>query len=827
MAFINYISLFSTLIIFCFQYLNFSTAIDTINSSHYIKDPETITSNDGAFTLGFYSPENSANRYVGIWYMSKSTVIWVANRDQPLKDSSGSFTISNDGNLVVLNGQKHVMWSSNVSSISTNSSSKLSDSGKLDLLDSKGNKVWESFQHPTDTLMPNMRLSNNERTGEKVEITAWKSPSDPSRGNFTTTIERETFPEIFIRNEETHPYWRSGPWNGIVFTGIPDMLSYYLNGFSLNVLEDGTFYVSYVYVNKSLSTLFALNWEGKLQQKIWDYEEKEWQVEWEAQVSECDVYGKCGAFGICYSERSPICNCLEGFEPSNREEWNRQNWTNGCVRRKSLQCGNPNQNGSEADGFLNLQNVKVPDFAERSLDSSKEMCRSQCLANCTCVAYSYDSQMGCMTWSGNIIDTQKFSSEGIDLGIRVASSELDRGRTNKAIITISVIAGLVILVISAYFLWKNFARKRKRKGLLPFNRGEASAENISGSLTGVGDRSQVELQDSLLFDTETLVIATNNFHFSNKLGQGGFGPVYKGKLKDGKEIAVKKLSSVSGQGLVEFTNEVTLISKLQHRNLVRLLGCCREYEKMLIYEFMPNTSLDSFIFDPPENKFLNWRKRFNIIEGIARGLLYLHRDSRLRIIHRDLKASNILLDEELNPKISDFGLARIFGGHEDHANTKRVVGTYGYMSPEYAMQGLFSEKSDVFSFGVLLLEIVSGKRNSSFNKNEESVSLLGFAWKLWNDNNFVPLLDEGMHGSDHEKDILRCVHIGLLCVQESARDRPAMAVVISMLNSEIINLPQPKQPAFIIKETILPLSSEEHHGSFSNNSVSVTEIQGR
>lgn len=216
-----------------------------------------------------------------------------------------------------------------------------------------------------------------------------------------------------------------------------------------------------------------------------------------------------------------------------------------------------------------------------------------------------------------------------------------------------------------------------------------SAENYNSDNV-IGETPQVKLQELLIFDFVTLATATNNFHLSNKLGHGGFGTVYKGKLQDGQEIAVKRLSRASRQGLEEFMNEVVVIFKLQHHNLVRLLGCCIEGdEKMLMYEYMPNKSLDAFIFDPSKNKLLDWRTRYSIIEGVARGLLYLHRDSRLRIIHRDLKASNVLLDEELNPKISDFGMARIFGGGEDHANTIRIVGTYGYMSPEYAMQGLF------------------------------------------------------------------------------------------------------------------------------------------
>ncbi|CAL9098291.1 unnamed protein product [Musa textilis] len=340
--------------------------------------------------------------------------------------------------------------------------------------------------------------------------------------------------------------------------------------------------------------------------------------------------------------------------------------------------------------------------------------------------------------------------------------------------------------------------------------------------TVVGDYSGNQGLDSQQYDIDIIKAATNYFDHENKLGEGGFGPVYKGRFADGQVIAVKRLSERSGQGTKEFKNEVEVISRLQHRNLVMLLGyCIHGEEKLLVYEFMPNKSLDFFLFDARNSRTLDWRKRYSIIEGVARGLVYLHRDSRLRIIHRDLKTSNILLDEQFNPKISDFGMARIFGGDQIQETTKRVVGTIGYMSPEYAMGGKFSEKSDVFSFGVLLLEILSGKKNNYYlnDDGDESIGLLGFAWRLWEEHRILELVDPSLGDSCHSSQVMGCIKLGLLCVQEFPADRSTMSMVVSLLSSDAGDLPAPKPVAFFGTRGTLE--------SCSVNDVTNTEIDCR
>ncbi|MQL82275.1 hypothetical protein Taro_014746 [Colocasia esculenta] len=389
------------------------------------------------------------------------------------------------------------------------------------------------------------------------------------------------------------------------------------------------------------------------------------------------------------------------------------------------------------------------------------------------------------------------------------------------------------------------ARQKSRTKLV-----RLESSNFSNAVSKDNDVSNVPL-----LDLNTVKAATSNFSSENKLGEGGFGPVYKGKLLSGDEIAVKRLSKLSKQGHQEFSNEVRLIAKLQHKNLVRLLGsCAHKDEKILIYEYMPNKSLDKFIFglfipfllylacgivgyrfytlmnaaNPRRSAELTWQKRFGIIQGIANGLLYLHHYSRMRVIHRDLKTSNILLDSEMKPKISDFGLARIFRVDQMEANTGKVVGTFGYMSPEYASQGLFSEKSDVFSFGVIVLEIITGERSTSFYPHKNSQTLLGYVWQMWEEGRALELQDPSMGSSPTQAgEVLKCTQLGLLCVQQDAAERPTMSYVVSSLSNGACVLPKPRQPAFAIGGDPNATVSYYRASRASVNELTMSSVGGR
>lgn len=345
-------------------------------------------------------------------------------------------------------------------------------------------------------------------------------------------------------------------------------------------------------------------------------------------------------------------------------------------------------------------------------------------------------------------------------------------------------------------------------------RGSASARREEEDLEAIAAREQ------RAFRYEALAAATRNFSEKQKLGQGGFGPVYRGRLPDGREVAVKRLGAGSRQGAREFKNEANLLSRVQHRNVVNLLGYCAHGadEKLLVYEYVPNESLDKILFsaagppptgskthsgsssdgDRPLRAELTWPRRLEVVVGVARGLLYLHEDAHTPIIHRDIKASNILLDDRWVAKIADFGMARLYpeaGDGHSHVQT-RVAGTNGYMAPEYLMHGHLSAKADVFSFGVLVLEIVSGRKNSSFIPPPRSSAdnLLDYAWKLYKEDRTMELLDPSVKSSAAPDQVLMCVRIGLLCVQADPRLRPDMKRVVIILSKKQSTLEEPTRP---------------------------------
>ncbi|XP_042486285.1 G-type lectin S-receptor-like serine/threonine-protein kinase RKS1 [Macadamia integrifolia] len=668
-----------------------SSLTDTLNPTESITDGQIVVSNGGNFALGFFSPGISSYRYVGIWYhkIPETTVVWVANRDNPVNDSSG--VLSLDGNLVVSSrsDQRRPLWSTNVSISSDTTVLKLLNTGNLVLYSGgEGNRIlWQSFDHPTHMWLPGMKLGLDRKTGLNRVLTSWKSKDDPGRGIYSYGFDPRGFPEMFLYKGSA-TILRSGSWNGRVLSGVPEMTRAYLFSYAfVNTTDE--LYMIYDINNPSIFSTFVLNDSGTVQRMTWVDKNRLWNIFYTAPRDNCDDYGHCGDYGGCSSDNPVECSCLPGFQPKSPRDWYLREWSDGCVRKRRLGCG-------KGDGFLKLVGVKPPDTTMSLVDMNLSLkeCEQECLNNCSCFAYAPaditggGGGSGCVTWFGNLMDIRYFSDGGQDFYLRVDAVELaaqarkDKGilhsKGRVMILTLSLVVVLLLFAASVYLFLKKrkgaTEKRRRRSGfLIDFRTSSKSYKNSPATYELEDNGTNPDLP---FIEVDVVAAATDNFSPINKLGQGGFGAVYKGRLFNGKEIAVKRLSRNSGQGMEEFKTEVLLIAKLQHRNLVRLLAYnAQEEEKMLIYEYMPNKSLDFFIFDKSKRALLDWRKRFEIIVGIARGVLYLHQDSRLRIIHRDLKASNVLLDEEMNPKISDFGMARIFGGNQSQANTTKVVGT--------------------------------------------------------------------------------------------------------------------------------------------------------
>ncbi|XP_042463302.1 G-type lectin S-receptor-like serine/threonine-protein kinase B120 isoform X1 [Zingiber officinale] len=603
---------------------------------------QTLISAGSMFQLGFFSPvNNSATAYIGIWYYNhpprENKVVWVANRDKSVDASMASLNLTSDGNLILFEEGTKV-WSTGTSAELNSARLQLLDSGNLALTAGNSNRtVWQSFDHACDTILPGMKLGFDFRTNTPWQFVSWMSATDPSPGKYIVKMETYKVPDFLILSVKgSAKLGRTGPWNGQWLVDLP-MLRNVLNLIYVSN-QNETYYITEYQIRSPVLVRMVLDANGKRYLLIFDG--REWNSFLSLPRDDCDNYNSCGNNSVCTKGYYSIsCRCLEGFVEIGSVV--------GCKRKEPFRCS--------SNQFRKEPSVKVPD-TENATSRGKislEACNKLCLDDCSCVAYAViNGPYGCITWRGDLLDLRSFPDGGDDLYIRLQeSSTSNRKELMLAIVVILVLLGIFLLCFVGVLVrkWRNRASTCRLQLQFPnMEKGSISALDVLPS-----------------YDLHTIKIATNDFSEENKLGEGGFGAVYKGQLDDGQKIAVKKLSRYSSQGPNEFLNELSVIAKLQHTNLVRLLGYCIEGdERIMILEYMENKSLDAFIYDKAKSSLLNWQRRFDIIIGIARGLLYLHQDSRLKVIHRDLKPSNILLDKDMNPKISDFGIARIFKGDQ-------------------------------------------------------------------------------------------------------------------------------------------------------------------
>ncbi|KAF7078640.1 hypothetical protein CFC21_083041 [Triticum aestivum] len=797
---------------------------DAVSARRPLRGDDTVVSAQGKFAAGLFSPGSSGRFYLGVWYKNipVQTVIWVANRASPLSSAaSAELRVSpDDGGLELVAASEGVVWSSSRSNLSAeesnnNNTAVIRDDGNLVLLGggNSSDVLWQSFDHPTDTLVPGAWLGENKLTGEYQGLTAWRNAEDPAPGMFSNTVDRNGTSEFFYLWNRTRVYWRSGVWTGRVFVLVPEAVNNVL--FNQTYVETPAYRrLSWALYDNATITRQVFEGTGQAKQYIWVPASQRWQFFWAAPTVQCDAYAVCGAFGVCDQRSQPSCRCPPGFVPASERDWALSDWTGGCRRNSSLACardGNGSSSTSTStDVFLALPNVKLPDDSlavGRAL--SKTECESACLDNCSCQAYTFSGGGRCAVWHGEFRNLQQLytddsgASGSPDLHLRLSESGLrDLSRANKKNeggLPLQLVVGIVLacvaaaLIASALLAWFLHSRRRRRRRL-------DSMANEAGSSLAV-------------YSYGDLRAATKNF--SDRLGGGGFGSVYRGVLKSGDtitEVAVKKLEGLR-QGDKQFRTEVNTLGRIQHVNLVRLLGFCSSAdEKLLVYEYMPNGSLEGYLFKGGGGGSCpSWRDRYGIMLGVARGLAYLHDGCRECIIHCDVKPENILLDKDLCVKLADFGMAKLVGRDFSRALTT-MRGTIGYLAPEWISGLPISAKADVYSFGMVLFELISGRRNTDSSGDgrggddgsdaseaeAEAGRPVSTFFPVWAAGKVAAgeagaVADPRLRGDVRGEELERACRVACWCIQDQEAHRPTMAQAVQALEG-VVHVDMPPMP---------------------------------
>ncbi|PON46064.1 S-receptor-like serine/threonine-protein kinase [Trema orientale] len=756
----------------------FSQGADTISTNQSLSGEQTVVSVGRKFELGFFKPGKSSNYYIGMWHKRDllKTILWVANREKPVSDKFSSVLKITDGNLVLFSESRLPVWSTNVKSTTSASvQAVLLDTGNL-ILNKIGSSLlkkrvlWQSFDHPTHTFIHDSKLGYNKITKNKQRLTSWKNLEDPSQGHFSFELDPSDNSFTMQWTVSSWNYWSSGPWDGEIFSQVPEMR---LNGlcYFKYIPDDNGSYFTHSLINSSTVSQFFLDVSGQIRQQLW-LPTTGWKLLWSFPRQQCQVYAFCGAYGSCSEKSLPFCSCLPGFRPKYPREWNLMDYSNGCLRKGKHQCSNVNNNGAhgQRDRFLAMPGMSFPENGETVTARSVVDCESACLNDCSCVAYAYDNSR-CSIWVGDLLNLRQFEagdSSGRALFIRVAASDFPSPKNKRGAVVVigsavglALFLGLIVLIV-----------------LRRIRRAVGATKALAGSLVVFGYR---DLQN-----------ATKNF--SEKIGGGGFGSVFKGTLPDSTTVAVKKLQSVS-QGEKEFRTEVSIIGTIQHINLVRLRGfCCKGTKRLLVYEFVSNGSLASHLFHQNKLHVLEWKRRYQIALGIARGLVYLHEKCRDCIIHCDIKPENI---PEFCPKVGDFGLAKHIGREFSRVLTT-MRGTRGYLAPEWIAGVAITSKADVYSYGMMLFEFVSGRRNSEQFESDGKLNYFpSLAAKVVVEGgNVLGLLDPKLEGNADIEEVERVCKVACWCIQDNEAHRPSMGQVVQILEG-IIEVKLPPVPQYL------------------------------
>ncbi|KAJ8760536.1 hypothetical protein K2173_015203 [Erythroxylum novogranatense] len=765
---------FHSLLFFCFCcscFIISSIFASNISpgSSLYASNPnQTWTSPNNIFIFGFTLLSSSSYR-AALSYFSGRVVIWTAGGSSVSVDAGGALHFQSSGNLQLVNGSGVTVWSSNTAHLGVNSA-LLDDSGNLVLF--HGNvSIWSTFDNPTDTIVPSQSLTANQTLTSGVysfllrsyinltltwndSVTYWNQHFDATASNFS-------FPSLQLQA------------NGILSFFFGNSTRSQIVAYS-NDYGEGS----------DVLRFLRLDTDGNLRMYSSERGSGTTIVTWAALADNCQIYGYCGNMGICsYNDSDPICGCAsENFEPVDVNEKKK-----GCRRKVELAYCAGNLT------MLELKNTKLLPFeADQMTTLAITACRSNCLASASCIASSSlaDGSGYCYQKPSDVFYGYRspvlLSTSYVKVCGPVQLYPSDSMQTSdkecwKKIWAVSgiIVACMFILIVLVVSLWWWWNRK---------------SPNYGGTWAHYSTLLDYASSAPVQFSYKELRRSTKGF--KQKLGEGGFGAVYKGVLVNNMVVAVKQLEKIE-QGEKQFRMEVATISSTHHLNLVRLIGFCSEgRHRLLVYEFMKNGSLDRFISTDEEQsaKLLNWQNRLNVALGTARGITYLHEECRDCIVHCDIKPENILLDENYSAKVSDFGLAKLTKDHRCLSLTN-VRGTRGYLAPEWLANLPITSKSDVYSYGMLLLEIVSGRRNFQVSEETNQKKFSVWAFEQYEKDNIDAIVDKRL--ADHAvamDQVLRAIQVSFWCIQEDPSKRPTMGKVVQMLEgvTEIQRPPVPK-----------------------------------
>ncbi|XP_026445838.1 G-type lectin S-receptor-like serine/threonine-protein kinase At5g35370 [Papaver somniferum] len=755
-----------------------------------------LTSRNGTYKASIFNPGTDEHKkfYFSVIHVSSHTIIWSANRNNPMSDSD-ELNLTSNG-ITILGSNQNLIWST-PSLKSSVYALQLKENGNLVLLDKLNVSLWESFDYAMDTIV----VGQNLKLGG--ELVSSKSDKDLSSGDY----------KFYVAKDDGYLQWNGlNYWKLTMYSaGFKDKnapVSYMLlNSTALYLMNDGLVVVFRVpLLNKSDFLIVKLDSNGRFLVGTYSDTLKKMVYEQTGPQNDCQIPSFCGRMGVCVESASSTCTCSLGF----RSESN----SKGCEPVSSnsllpLACNSTTTNSTQ----FNLSEVKYAKlssdlnyYVNQFLSPDKfgvelSVCEDLCSKNCSCLGFFFANTSGsCFLIRSQLGSMLSINAPNDKLGyIKMIvekrngdgnDDSYDDGGRHIPIAPIVLLPSTAVLLVFLFLVAVILYRRRRKKRLsvmksIKLGRFDSSAsmEFDFSSIPGLPVR----------YDYTELEAATEKF--STQIGAGGFGTVYKGTLPDKTLVAVKKIINLGVQGRKEFYTEIAIIGKVHHVNLVKLRGFCAEgQQKLLVYEFMNRSSLDRTLFGA--GPVLEWQERFDIALGTARGLAYLHSGCEHKIIHCDIKPENILLHDNFQVKISDFGLSKLLSPElSSHFTTMR--GTRGYLAPEWLTSSAISDKTDVYSYGMVLLEIVSGRKNCSMRSRSHSTedgnsdgghSGSGgnlyfplFALEMHEEKRYSEIADPKLEGRVSSEEVEKLVKVALCCVHEEPALRPTMMNVAGML----------------------------------------------